>query len=101
MTIIEVEAIMVDADGNHEVGFGGETGSTEFYMVKHTLEHYLGEEEESQLYYNHESKDTFIIDFGKGEENKNRINLYIDIIKNIYEAFDRNRYLRFEIINVE
>ena len=100
MTIIEVEAIMRKANGNEDT-FGGETGSTEFYMVKHTLEHYLGEEEESQLYYNHESKDTFIIDFGKEAANKNRINLFIDIIKNIYEAFDRNRYLRFEIINVE
>lgn len=99
MTIIEVMAIMRQANGNEDT-FGGETGTPEFYMVKHTLAQYLGEEEESLLYYNHESNDTFIIDFGKGE-NKNRINQYIDIIKNIYEAFDRSRYLRFEIINVE
>lgn len=99
MTIIEVVAIMNYADGS-ESPFGGETGSTEFYMVKHTLQEHLGEEHNELLYYNHDYKETFIIDFGK-EENITRINQTIKRITNIYKDFDQNRCLYFEIINVE
>jgi hypothetical protein len=99
MTIFEVEAIMRHANGKEDT-FGGDTGSTEFYMVKHTLQEHLGEEHSWLLFYNHVSNDTFIIET-KEAENKNLINQYIDIIKNIYKAYDRDRHLRFEIINVE
>jgi hypothetical protein len=106
MTRIEVMAIIVDADGNDEDIFGGETGSPEFYMVKDTLQQHLGENNQL-LFYNHESKDTFIIETKEGE-NKNRINQYIDTIKNIYKPFApgfidyyKDRRLRFNIIRVE
>ena len=98
MTIIEVESIMEHADGR-EYTFGGETGSTEFYMVKHTLQEHLGEErfgDTALLLYNHDYKDTFII-----ETNDQDINKYIELIENIYKAYDNNRHLRFDIINVE
>ena len=107
MTLIEVVAIMVDADGNDEDTFGGETGTPEFYQWKYTLQEHLGENNEL-LFYNHDSRDTFIIETKEGG-NKNRINQYIDLIQNIYQAFHigfnqvfyKNRRLRFEIINVE
>jgi hypothetical protein len=108
MTIIEVEAIMVDADGMDADVFGGETGTPEFYQVTYTLQEHLGEETKELLFYNHDSKDTFIIET-KGVANKNRINQYINIIQTIYQPFDigfnqdvyQDRRLRFNIIHVE
>jgi hypothetical protein len=107
MTLIEVVAIMVDADGNDEDTFGGETGTPQYYQVKYTLQEHLGENNEL-LFYNNDLRDTFIIETKEGE-NKNRINQYIDIIQNIYQAFAngfnqdiyQDRHLRFEIINVK
>jgi hypothetical protein len=108
MTIIEVEAIMVDANGKDEDVFGGETGTPEFYQIHDTLEEYLGEETKERLLYNHDSKDTFIIEI-KEAANKNRINQYINIIQTISQRFDigfnqdfyQDRRLRFNIIKVE
>jgi hypothetical protein len=108
MTIIEVEAIMVDADGQDEDVFGGETGTPEFYQVTYTLQQHLGEETKELLFYNHESRDTFIIET-KAAANKNLINHYINIIQTIHEPFDigfnqefyQDRRLRFNIIQVE
>jgi hypothetical protein len=92
--IIEVEAIMQYEDGSEDT-FGGETGSAEFYMIKHTLEAHLGENNKL-LYYTDDVKETFIIE----TENNDIINHYIDIITTIDQAFDRDR-LRFNIIHVE
>ena len=96
MTIIEVEAIMEYADGSEDF-FGGETGSAEFYMIKHTLQEHLGKETKKLLYYTNDSKETFIIE----TENNDNIYDYIDIIQSISQAFDQDRHLRFEIMNVE
>ena len=104
MTIIEVEAIIVGPNGNDEDIYGGETGSPPFYQVKDTLEEHLGEETKELLYYNHQTKDSFIIEIKEAAN----INHYIDIIQTIYQPFDigfidyyKDRRLRFKIINVE
>jgi hypothetical protein len=94
MTRIEVVAIMEYADGREDT-FGGETGTAEFYMVKHSLEKQLGEH---FWYYNHDVKDTFIIE---AKDNNHNTNQLVNHIKNIYQAFDKNRHLKFEIIRVE
>jgi hypothetical protein len=93
MTIIEVEAIMEYADGVEDT-FGGETGSAEFYMIKHTLQDHL---DEHLLYYTNDLKETFIIE----TETADNIYDYIDIIQSISQAFDQDRHLRFDIVNVE
>jgi hypothetical protein len=96
MTIIELEAIMKYADGSEDF-FGGETGSAEFYMIKHTLQEHLDQETKKLLYYTNDLKESFIIE----TETAENIYDYIDIIQSISQAFDQDRRLRFEIVNVE
>jgi hypothetical protein len=98
MTRIEIVAIMHYVDGIEEP-FGGETGTAEYYMVKDTLQEHLGENNQL-LFYNHESKWTFILET-KEAENNNIIKQYIDVIENIYQPFDLDRHLRFNVIHVE
>jgi hypothetical protein len=96
MTVIKVMAIMENADGE-EYTYGGETGTPEFYMVKYTLQKYLGE---NIWVNNHEYDDTFIIE--ETDEGCNNLYDYNEIIKTIYEnadRFNRKRRLKFVIIN--
>ena len=113
MVIIKVIALMRNANGDEEI-FGGETGSTEFYMVKHTLEEYLGNE---LLLYDDHDNFSFVIENGElvlynednltdkfiietRDESCDTTENYISIIESIRKPFDRNRQLRFEIDSV-
>ena len=97
MSIIEVLAIMMYTDGIEDTFFGGETGTAEFYIIKHTLQKYLGND---LLYYNHDNEDTFIIEnfYDEGCDN---LYDHVKIINQIHEPFAKNRTLKFAIINLE
>jgi hypothetical protein len=99
MTVIEVMVIMNDADGKEHTYYGGETGTPEFYTVKHTLEAYLGD---NLLIYNHPINDTFIIeDEDEGCDNSYD---YVKIIESIYDntqSYECRDYLSFDILNME
>ena len=99
MTLIEVMVIRTDADGTAHTYWGGETGTPEFYTVKHTLEAYLNK---NVLIYHDDTNDTFVIeDTDEGCDNEYD---YIKIIESIYDnnyVFKRRGHISFEIINVE
>jgi hypothetical protein len=99
MTVIEVMVIMNDADGTQHTYYGGETGTPEFYTVKHTLEAYLGD---NLLIYNHPTNDTFIIE--NNDEGCDNSYDYFKIIESIYEnaySYNCSKHLWFEVLNVE
>ncbi len=106
MTIIEVEAIMIEAhgDGTEHREYGGETGTAEFYEVEFTLQKHLGE---NIIFHHHLNNDTFIIrddfetEWDRGIDNSYD---YIKIINDIYDnskTYLGSRYLRFEIRNIQ
>ena len=99
MTIIEVMVLMTDDEGKKYTYWGGETGTNEFYMVKYTLESYLGDK---LLIYNHPNNDTFIIeDDDEGCDNSYD---YVKIIESIYDntqSYECRDYLSFDILNME
>ena len=99
MTIIEVMVIMTDDEGKKYTYWGGETGTNEFYMVKYTLEAYLGDK---LLIYHHPNNDTFIIeDEDEGCDNSYD---YVKIIESIYDntqSYECHDYLSFDILNME
>jgi hypothetical protein len=97
MTLIEVMVIRTDADGTAHTYWGGETGTPEFYTVKHTLEAYLNK---NVLIYHHDMNDTFVIE----ETDRGCINESIKIIEGIYDnnyVFKKRGHISFKIINVE
>jgi hypothetical protein len=93
MTTMHVMATMTNADGLEEY-FGDETGSTEFYMVKHTLEKYLGKE---NIYVTWDNAEFLFVIEDKDEGCDNLYD-YSETIEDINEPF-KNRYMRFEILN--
>jgi hypothetical protein len=99
MTVIEVMVIMTDARGKEHTYWGGETGTPEFYTVKHTLEAYLGE----TVYISyHDENDTFVIE--NNDEGCDNSYDYIKIIESIYEnaySYECSKHLCFEILYVE
>ena len=98
MTVIEVMVIMTDADGKEHTYWGGDTGTPEFYTVKHTLEAYLGD-----IWIDHHpTNDTFVIE--NNDEGCDNSYDYIEIIESIYEnaySYECTKYLCFEILDVE
>lgn len=94
--MIEVMAIRTEADGTEHTYWGGETGTSEFYTVKYTLQAYLGE---NVLIYHHHENDTFVIeDTDEGCDNEYD---YIKIIESIYdnaEVYEQIAHISFEII---
>ena len=99
MTVLEVMVIMTDADGNEHTYWGDETGTPKFYIIKDTLEAYLGD---TVWIYNHPTNDTFIIE--NNDEGCDNSYDYIEIIETIYEnaySYECRNHLCFEILNVE
>ena len=89
MNCIKVNAFLVNESKEKEY-FGDETGTPQFYMVSDTLKKHLGEE---NVWISWDYIDfCFFI-----EEKDNTIN-YIKIIEKIYEPFEPNNFIIFEII---
>jgi hypothetical protein len=100
MTLIEIMVIMTEADGTEHTYWGGETGTPEFYTVKHTLQAYFGE---NISLYNHSENDTFVIEDENDEGYDNSYD-YIEIIQTIFEnaySYKCKKHLSFEILNIE
>lgn len=93
MTTLQVMATMTPSGGLAEY-FGDETGSTEFYMVKHTLEKYLGKE---NIYVSWDYAE-FLFVIEETDEGCDNLYDYSKTIEDIHEPF-KNRYMRFEILN--
>ena len=102
---IKVNPISVNTNG-YEDYFGEETGTPEFYMVKHTLEKYLGEE---NIWVDWDYNEFFFIITDRCEdEGFDNIYDYSQVIETIYEPFElfnfvyrKKDHLRFHIINDE
>ena len=104
MTIIKITPIAINPyDAEAENYFGDETGTPEFYTVKHILQKYLGEN--INVSWNYDDFTYEIEDLNEDEGYDNLQN-YIDNIKNIYEPMEpfnyeslKNCHLMFMINN--
>jgi hypothetical protein len=102
MTTITVKATMQDYDTGNEYLFGGETGSIEFYMVKHALQDALGDNQHRLLYYNHDDDDELFVIEDRDESCDNSDD-YIEIITSISKLFTHGQWciLKFAIMQVQ
>ena len=94
MTTLQVMETMTPSGGLAHY-FGDETGSTEFYMEKHTLEKYLGKE---NIYVSWDYAE-FLFVIEETDEGCDNLYDYSKTIEDIHEPFDKNRYMRIEILN--
>ena len=83
MTSIKVNSFTIDPNGDTHY-FGDETGTSDFYVVSHVLEKYLGE---NNIYVSWDYNQFFFIitNFDEGIDDTHD---YIQIIENIYEPFN-------------
>ena len=104
MVLIEVEPIIINALGIID-SFGDETGTPEFYTVKHVLEKYLGKD--IYVSWNYEVF-TFEVQSYEEEEMDEGYDAsedFIEVIESIHESFFDTHYynghqLQFKIVRV-
>jgi predicted DNA-binding protein len=89
-TTLTVKPILVNDLTGEEEPFGDETGTPQFYMVKHTLEKYL--QDEDMYIYTHDANPEWWFTIAQRRANvsaigvREKIKNYIAIIEEIYEV---------------